>query len=103
SAGEYVMLHPTGGAIAMLTTVRLVYSHPNKDLNSNFYSNNAFEHNNGERPSIGEVYMKTKNATGSSVNARSFTLLGDPALVLAYPKHKVLTTELKNVRSGVAT
>ena len=33
SAGELVLLNPDGGGIGLFTTVRLVYSSPNKELN----------------------------------------------------------------------
>ena len=36
SAGEYVLLNPNGGAIALLSTTRLVYSTPNYNLNTKF-------------------------------------------------------------------
>jgi len=36
SAGELVLLNPDGGAIALLTTTRLVYAFPNYKLNENF-------------------------------------------------------------------
>src|SRR5690606_15051161 len=44
SAGELVMLNPIGGGIGLLTTVRLVYSYPNRLLNNSFYDNNAFSY-----------------------------------------------------------
>jgi hypothetical protein len=93
SAGEYTFLNPKGGSIALLTTTRLVYASPNFVLNQNFY-NIAFEELNGEMPRLGDLYRLTKAASGSSVNNRNFTLLGDPALMLAYPKEKVYTTQI---------
>lgn len=94
SAGELAFLNPNGGAIGMLTTVRLVYSHPNLELNTNFYVNNAFDYTPGQEPTLGDIYKKTKNSTSASFNTRSFALFGDPALVLAYPKHKVVTSSV---------
>ena len=38
SAGEYVLLNQNGGAIALLSTTRLVYSSPNYTLNNKFIS-----------------------------------------------------------------
>jgi hypothetical protein len=43
---------------------------------------------NGQFQTLGDVLRNGKNKTGSSFNNRSFTLLGDPALRLAYPQHK---------------
>lgn len=89
SAGELVLLNENGG-IALLTTVRLVYSTPNFYLNKTFYDK-VFEEVNGEMPRLGEVFMNVKNLNASNTNNRNFTLLGDPALRLAYPKHDVQT------------
>ncbi|MCB9335540.1 MAG: type IX secretion system sortase PorU [Flavobacteriales bacterium] len=93
SAGELVLLNESGG-IALLTTVRLVYSSPNFSLNQSFYSK-VFEEVNGEMPAIGDVFMDVKNLNAANSNNRNFTLLGDPALKLAYPIHDVKTTNFK--------
>lgn len=90
SAGELVLINKTGG-IALLTTVRLVFSTPNFELNKSFY-NTVFTDVNNEKKSIGQIFMEVKNLNATSSNNRNFTLLGDPALKLAYPKHDVKTT-----------
>jgi hypothetical protein len=94
SAGEHVLLNPNGGAIALLTTVRLVYVGPNRTLNTNFY-HYAFEPINGQPPRLGDLIRLTKIASGGSSNNRNFTLLGDPAVQLHYPKHQVVTSTIK--------
>jgi hypothetical protein len=91
SAGEHVLLNPEGGAIALLSTTRLVYSAPNYNLNTKFIQT-IFEKQNGEFPRLGDVFKITKRLSGISANNRNFTLLGDPALCLAYPKFEVNTT-----------
>jgi len=96
SAGELALLNPNGGAIALLTTVRLVYQWPNRQLNRALYDNNVFEPVNGEMPRLGDVFRKTKNGA-PSLNSRNFTLLGDPAVRLNYPKHTIVTTEINGV------
>ncbi|OFY87335.1 MAG: hypothetical protein A3F72_16790 [Bacteroidetes bacterium RIFCSPLOWO2_12_FULL_35_15] len=95
SAGEYVFLNPNGGGIALFTTVRLVFASPNFYLNKDFYKA-AFVPVNGEMPALGDLFkfMKTQ-AGGNSVNSRNFTLLGDPALSLSYPKYNVSTDSIK--------
>jgi Peptidase family C25 len=101
SAGELVLLN-SGGGIGLFTTVRLVFSSPNFQLNKSFY-NTVFTQVNGEDPTMGEVFRIVKNLNASQVNNRNFTLLGDPALKLAYPKHDVATTKLNGVNiSAVA-
>jgi hypothetical protein len=37
SAGEMMVMNPDGGAIAMLTTTRVVFSGSNQQLNRAFY------------------------------------------------------------------
>lgn len=93
SAGELVHLNPDGGAIALFTTSRLVYSAPNFTLNRNFYLNLLSEQPWGP-PTMGDVIRMTKVASGGSVNNRNFLLVGDPAQRLAFPLHGVETTSI---------
>ncbi len=95
TAGELVLVGPTGG-IGLLTTVRLVFSGPNFSLNTTFY-NEVFTKVNGKYPTMGEVFMSVKNLHAVDPNNRNFTLLGDPALRLAYPVHEVLTKQINGV------
>ncbi|MEQ8323059.1 MAG: type IX secretion system sortase PorU [Vicingaceae bacterium] len=92
SAGEVVFLNPDGGGIGLLTTVRLVYASANFSLSQVFYSN-IFKKINGEWPRMGDVYLQVKNEYRNT-NTRNFTLLGDPALHLAYPYYQVVTTSI---------
>jgi hypothetical protein len=106
AAGEYVFLNPAGGAIAMLTTTRVVTSGSNLTLTTALYQN-VFEPINGEMPRLGDVYMKTKNsaidAGAGAANTRKFALLGDPAIRLAYPKNVILTDSInQQVTAGTA-
>ncbi len=91
SAGEYVLLNPNGGGIALMSTVRLVQSGPNYTLNQRFYQN-LFSKKNGAYEPIGEIFRNTKVASGTIDNNRNFTLLGDPALRLAMPRYNIITT-----------
>ena len=97
SAGEMVLLNRNGGGIALMTTTRLVYSAPNYTLNRNIYSC-AFERDeNGNALTFGDIIRIAKNRTGNGPNKRNFTLLGDPALRLAFPWHgKIITDSLNN-------
>jgi hypothetical protein len=101
SAGEYVLLNANGGAIALLSTTRLVYSSPNYNLNTKFI-NVLFEKVNGEFPRLGDVFKKTKVLSGSGANNRNFTLLGDPALRLAYPEFNIETTLIADTIKALA-
>lgn len=93
SAGEYVLLNPNGGAVALFSTTRLVYSGPNYVLNRQFY-NYIFESDKDYR--FGDIMRLTKNASGSSNNKRNFTLLGDPALKLPTGDYTVVTDSINN-------
>ena len=75
-----------GGAIALLTSSRMVYSSPNDKLNRNFIEALFSYDANGVMPTIGEAYKQAKlGFTSSDVNKMSFFLLGDPALRVNYP------------------
>jgi len=102
TAGELVLLNP-GGGIGLLTTVRLVYANPNFKLNKTFYEE-LFTPVNGLMPTMGELFMSIKNnqANIEDSNNRNFTLLGDPALRLAYPKHDVKTTKINGVNVSLS-
>lgn len=109
SGAEIMTMNPETGAIALFTTVRLVYSSPNATLNQNFYrSVFAFDSLKGRMPTLGEVMMHTKNSTFTrgnlaNINSRNFTLLGDPGLILNYPALKAKITSINDlpVQPGV--
>ncbi len=90
SAGEYVFLNNKGGAIALLTTTRLAYAHANYIVNRRIY-NNLLACDDGSRPRLGDLIRLSK--TPSNENYLNFALLGDPALMLAYPQYNVATIE----------
>ena len=100
SAGEYVLLNKDGGAIALLSTSRLVYASPNYFLNKQFVKA-LFEKENGELPRLGDLFRQTKVNSGTALNNRNFTLLGDPALCLAYPDLNVSTTAISDTISAL--
>lgn len=96
SAGEKVFLSPNGGAIALLSTTRIVYASLNYTLNNAFY-NHAFEYDEtGEPLRLGEMMRRTKLESGSNTNKLNFTLLGDPALQLIFPPYHITTVEINN-------
>lgn len=94
SAGEWISLNPNGGGIALMTTTRPVFFSVNTETGEAFY-NNVFKL--GEDSTVmamGEIIRRTKNQSGTQENKRCFTLIGDPALKLAYPKYKVITDSI---------
>lgn len=104
SIGENLLLRPSIGAIALMTTNRLVFAFSNKVINRN-YAAIAFHPNAaGVYPSLGEAVRWTKNYTytysGDVVNNRKFTLLGDPALTLAFPRQRLKITAINGKTRG---
>lgn len=95
SAGEMMVRNPDGGAIAMLTTTRVVFSGSNQQLNRAFYAI-ALEDTGSAPLRLGDIVKVTKNdpQVSNSSNKRNFSLLGDPALQLNYPEHQVKITSL---------
>lgn len=97
TAGEWLIVNKNGGAIASITTVRLVYSSANDALNSELFRH-LFELYEGRLPTIGELLTRTKNQVATDItNSRKFVLLGDPALTLNYPRYDVVTTNVNDV------
>lgn len=97
SAGEYVFLNPKGGAIALFTTVRLVYAPPNFTLNESFLKH-AFTPVQNEMPRLGDIFQRMKSEFNNlNLNSRNFSLLGDPALRLSYPSYDVITDSINNM------
>ena len=105
SAGEEVFLKEKAGAIALFSTSRIVFTSGNMDLNRAFLAQIFEENEDGTRPTMGDLFRKTKNTVSniSSTNHRNFTLLGDPALCLAYPKHQIVLTEVQDSIKALGT
>ena len=81
-----------------MSTTRVVYSAPNYDLNKNIFSCAFNRDEDGNTMCFGDIIRIAKNNSGTGPNKRNFTLLGDPALKLAYPYHgKVVTDSVNNV------
>ncbi len=92
SAGEYCLLNENGGAISLMTTVRLAFSGLNYILNNAFYDYALSPMPDGKMPRIGDIFRLTKQQIGPNEQYRNFVILGDPALKLAYPEQKIYTT-----------
>ena len=107
SAGEELFLTPNGGAIALMTTTRPVFSTQNRILTENT-ATAMLERPNGQWRALGDIIRIAKNQTSGSDNGnsmsrptrntRKFTLLGDPATVIALPIHNVRTTAVDTNR-----
>ncbi|MBA2611103.1 MAG: type IX secretion system sortase PorU [Bacteroidetes bacterium] len=96
SAGELCLLNPKGGSIALLTTCRLAFSSTNFVLNTTLFNYLFKKLPSGKMPALGDVISKTKSVLGQSIYYANFHLLGDPAMPLAYPGQKVVTSKINN-------
>lgn len=100
SGGEMALINPRGGAIALYSTVRLVYASSNMLLATGLF-NNIFSKENGKPLRLGDIMKLAKRESNLShdSNKLNFMLLGDPALRLSYPDEnpKVKVTEINSV------
>ena len=101
SAGEWASLNPNGGSIALMTTSRSVFFGVNTVTGAKFFENVFTRDNDNEPLAFGEIMRLTKNASGSSDNKRSFTLIGDPALQIAIPRLRVVTDSINGLHPAV--
>jgi hypothetical protein len=100
SLGAALLTADSTGAIALLTTTRLVFAYTNRQINDSYLKIALKPAANGDFLSLGESVKLAKNYTallsGDFLNNRKFTLLGDPALQLAFPKLNLQLTTLNN-------
>jgi hypothetical protein len=106
SMGENILLRPKTGAIALMTTTRVVFAFSNRIMNTNYLQYALQQDANGNYRSLGDAVKEAKNFTyqtsGDITNNRKFTLLGDPALTIAYPTLKIRPTTINNRPIGQA-
>ncbi|WP_083322307.1 type IX secretion system sortase PorU [Hymenobacter lapidarius] len=104
SAGEQSLTdNPTGGAVGLFTTTRVVDAGLNAGLNQSYF-NRVLRPVNGKMPNIGTIIMLSKNDYPGAgqpgiINNRNYVLLADPSMTLAYPKQ---TMVLDSVNERVA-
>lgn len=94
SAGERLAMNANGGAIALLTTTRVVFAGSNMQMDMAFFDV-ALSKDSIRDLTLGKINMLTKNGVPVSNSSKpNFSLLGDPALKLSYPKFKVVTSDI---------
>ncbi|TXT33884.1 MAG: hypothetical protein FD136_620, partial [Chitinophagaceae bacterium] len=98
SLGEKLLHANANGAIALLTTTRLVFASSNRIMNENYIKAAFTRKPDGNYLSLGEAVRIAKNNTtqnnGDVLNSRKFALLGDPAMQLAFPKGLMRITNI---------
>ena len=101
SIGENILLRERTGAIALMTTTRVVFAFSNRIINSNYFQQALTPDANGIYPALGDAVRLTKNVTysnfGDIINNRKFTLLGDPAVRITFPRVRAKTTLINNL------
>lgn len=97
SGAQSLILNSEGGAIGLLCSTRPVYASSNTAMNMAFFRA-LFPPLSKKRqyPTMGEVFMNSKNNAQSGINNRNFALLCDPSLTLAFPKEEVVIKTINN-------
>ncbi len=93
SGAELALLNPNGGAIALLSTTRPVYSSTNFTINLAFYETLA---NISSIDRLGDVHRQTKNRGIDDIYNRNFSLLGDPSLKLSFPEKAIFFDKINS-------
>jgi hypothetical protein len=89
SCGEQLLLNPDGGAIALISTTRVVYASENLLINRGVINRVFDKTDTGQRARLGDVIREAKVDLGSNTNKLNFCLLGDPTLSLVVPQSTV--------------
>jgi len=101
TAGELTLTNANGGSVALFSTVRAVFAGSNERLTRSVFDH-VFDFDGDKPLPIGEILVRAKNANRADttgLNARKFTLIGDPAMRLAIPNLQVRTLSV-NGKSG---
>ena len=100
SLGAAILTGNANGAIALLTTTRLVFAFSNRVINDNYLRIALQPEASGKYLTLGESVRRAKNFTsqnfGDILNNRKFTLLGDPAMQLAFPELRLQLATINN-------
>lgn len=104
SIGENLLLREKTGAIALMTTTRIVFAFSNRVINKNYLETALRKKVDSGYYSLGDAVKLAKNFTytfsGDVINNRKFTLLGDPAFTIGFPVNKVITSTINEKPIG---
>jgi hypothetical protein len=98
SPAEQAILNPKGGAIALYSTTRSVFTNSNMEL-TNAVNELLYKKEDGKGPTLGYCLTKGKNKYSGSfftINSRKFTLLGDPSMSVPLPSYEIVVTKVNN-------
>ncbi len=107
SGGETLFLNGRGGAIALISTIRPTYISSN-EIFTNSLSKNLFKRDAGNLyRRLGDIYRSAKNESVSynngvvtsytDSNKLRYSLIGDPAMRLAYPSYEVRLESINDI------
>lgn len=96
SGAEELFLLPRGGAIAVFSSTRVVYSTSNDILNRAYYSRIFQRDADGSFPRIGDAFMDVKNIH-RSLNDWKYVIIGDPSMRLLLPRERVIFDSINGV------
>ena len=97
SAGELALLNPSGGAVGLMSTTRLVYVSGNSEINRDFWTKYGFPKVGEPVPTLGEVFQRMKNRPSLNSEDNKFALLGDPSMRLAFPEHLIIIDSINDI------
>lgn len=96
SQAEELLLTENRGAIAILSSARLVFSSSNFVFNRKYYEN-LFSAN-GPTSRLGDAFVATRIKTGTNrgiiINDEKYHIYGDPTLRLAVPQEEAVITDM---------
>jgi hypothetical protein len=95
TAGEYIYWNPRGGAISLVTTIRSIGQFSAENFND-LFTKNLLSYGTNEYESIAEALRVSKNQNPNSAT-NVVLYLGDPALILAMPKPKVVLSKVNDI------
>ncbi len=92
--GAQMLTNDSTGAIALLSTARLVLAASNRIINEYFIQQAVKPDPMSQQYlSLGEAFRRAKNLaiiqSGEILNSRKFILLGDPAMRLSFPVNRI--------------
>ncbi|MCK9203721.1 MAG: type IX secretion system sortase PorU [Bacteroidales bacterium] len=96
TAGEKVILHPNGGAVALFSTTRKAYAGHNIKLNTSFFQHLMDKDASGSYLRMGDLIKLSKNLNGNIGLLRNFVLLGDPAQNIAFAGYNIKTVSIND-------
>lgn len=101
SPAELALFNSKGGVCAIITATREAWSSPNNAY-GRYIFNTMFNTFDGQRPTIGDIERRAKNAYGgSSSSLAMFVLMGDPSMPLAIPTFNIVTDSINHRPVGM--